>query len=881
MLFKTGLALLLTSGCLSGLPESRRLAHERLESLNPPVQVTANKDRYGSHYPQTHSGHNWITKKAFELLRNTGYLPEPFQGKPELENLVQYGVSFADEPWLGRPEDPYGIVFNHMTWRTWKHTQCDKTVSYFPNPVTLCHTDTYALPKKWSLFQGLSLNWTTGFTWDSAKINDHLDVKAKVRTYWAAGWEGHRMANVAPYIKWELDLNEKSVEGLPVTALDNMFHFTYSDLRFISEETNPDPGPRLRPGVDGPSRYDLRLKFTVDDLIDPFRESIPGGVHGTVDHYLQYVPPLAGIGHIAVELWRLAGFHESMARSFAQDLVAKLGDDRLVVGPPFGSITYGAILLQLSRKFFPGSRAEPTLRDLVPQMVPGRISGDPPLTRLKLDFPATYLGGMPFICARPTAGPARQEYSEANPCKVGLATWPIWVPPMYSADRRDEFLAALLRPRPGRSDRVAAIYLGWAAHMLQDGALPWHTANWQGYEHERQERFDANGYIETETGYERISIADMQRVVMCNDEAATIRKPLVQTTVQGSNAWVVECRNHSLMTMDGYLMHEVNRRFKNRSRVEICKDEGFSDEQIKDDRLNYEAVRGFFVKAAERSYRARFHPPPHGLARVRDAVVSTMVLLMCAPPLSPVSAPTCRDGDRRCDGDQALLCTSGGEVKVEDCIANEPSHCRGGLCVPDHCPSDFRCEGNTAYKCLAGDWSPSQFCSSDGRVCIDGVCQPGPCRSKFRCVGDNAEQCHEGRWYHSYICNDRNWRCHNGECTNPESLCESGYKCVNGVAKKCVGGAWQDSDTCSADGKRCLGNACRVVCESGSLFCERTGRCYPNGTGPCVPNCGPGELLCSRTNTCYPKWQKCHQCESDRDCVPTKQCVNNSCEPRL
>jgi hypothetical protein len=63
-------------------------------------------------------GHTSITELAFEILkkhkpRTAARLAAPV-GNPPLAgtDLIKYGTDWADHPWIGRPADPKGIVYN-------------------------------------------------------------------------------------------------------------------------------------------------------------------------------------------------------------------------------------------------------------------------------------------------------------------------------------------------------------------------------------------------------------------------------------------------------------------------------------------------------------------------------------------------------------------------------------------------------------------------------------------------------------------------------------------------------------------------------------------------------------------------------------------------
>jgi hypothetical protein len=161
---------------------------------------------------------------------------------------------------------------------------------------------------------------------------------------------------------------------------------------------------------------------------------------------------------------------------------------KIFQGSNVGISAYGSTLYQLSRKFAVGSRSAPSLAELelaangvpdafsVGTIHPDRDAYDD----INAPLPATYLGGMPFTCT----GVSAAELGDR--CLYGMPTWPNWVPETYDASTtasKDHFLEALETERPGRSDRVALTYAGWAAHMIQDAAQPHHAALWTGEAH--------------------------------------------------------------------------------------------------------------------------------------------------------------------------------------------------------------------------------------------------------------------------------------------------------------------------------------------------------------------------------------------------------------
>ncbi len=124
---------------------------------------------------------------------------------------------------------------------------------------------------------------------------------------------------------------------------------------------------------------------------------------------------------------------------------------------------YATQLLELARSFWPGMDPAPDMSGLLRVWpgnirVPGLFGG-----QAKVTAPQICLGSNPYV-NHPRSGP----------------TWPVWVPDSYSPQK-------LLNKRPPRSKRTAAIYLGWALHLLHDLAVPFHAVNRFGDYHTQAE----------------------------------------------------------------------------------------------------------------------------------------------------------------------------------------------------------------------------------------------------------------------------------------------------------------------------------------------------------------------------------------------------------
>lgn len=126
-----------------------------------------------------------------------------------------------------------------------------------------------------------------------------------------------------------------------------------------------------------------------------------------------------------------------------------------------GGSLYAYNLYELACRFWPGSPEFPRL-DKVSSLSKGvgrlynYTSG---IVSYAAEVPGTYPGSNPFILTQD-----------------GKPTWPIWVPDEYSPEKLRQVTA-------DQSKRAAAIYLGWANHILQDLAVPFHAKDRTGTFH--------------------------------------------------------------------------------------------------------------------------------------------------------------------------------------------------------------------------------------------------------------------------------------------------------------------------------------------------------------------------------------------------------------
>jgi hypothetical protein len=374
------------------------------------------------------------------------------------------------------------------------------------------------------------------------------------------------------------------------------------------EDTTPKPSTallflvRLRLNANVPLAPDRSgekpLEFAVDNLY-----------HYTLGDLGDWLP--ASSTERSMRLFPLTVDHvdEDIPNSdAAQKFVDRMIGQKLVADADYGVTKYGAILYQLARKFFLGSPAAPVLTELikvgndVPGWRTGRMLAHGALDGVQLEFPHTYLGGMPYVCTGAAAS--------LDPCATGRPTWPIWVPDAFPTSGT---ASSLTTTSPPRSNRAALIYLGWAAHMIQDAAMPHHAANWTGVEHENQDNFgDLSVYYN-------------------------------HTNFLGLGAYWMD--NYMATALDDLLGPEG----APKSAQQICSTLNIVDSQLTPNVLNWRAAQPLFLDNAREAYRLRSQAATAADAReyIKHAILGTIKLLLCAPPGSGYYAHAFDSGDSR------------------------------------------------------------------------------------------------------------------------------------------------------------------------------------------------------------------------------------------
>lgn len=312
------------------------------------------------------------------------------------------------------------------------------------------------------------------------------------------------------------------------------------------------------------------------------------------------------------------------------------------------------------------------------------------MSDLQLEYPHMYLGGMPYVCAPPsaawrtqaataiaaadraakaaeqawrgvglsvdsivyamnmsaaasTAAKAAAPYSDV--CSVGKPTWPAWIKSGFQGSdqppQTEDDLRSLEVARPGRSDRAGLVYLGWAVHMMQDSSLPHHVSGWTGKEHAMQ---DALGDLE-------FYYKDFSRVTVpkttCKIPGSKLGPPQGCTTTMVPHQYAQYSKYLVDKTIASELDAVLGTASAPKSRRDICRTLGVVDGDGSATDLRWRSVYPLYVKNAAQAYQSRLsYEKVSGTAAldagatfVKNAVLGSIKLLLCATP-DPTAPPS-------------------------------------------------------------------------------------------------------------------------------------------------------------------------------------------------------------------------------------------------
>jgi hypothetical protein len=563
--------------------------------------------------PAAAKGHALITMKALKLLEARGMLPDPLKSAAN-QALIVYGNNFGDRTSSGWPNGskPTQPITNRMSASVKRPSATALAAANLTGPLLgafgQCPVSPYLTYKQSCDSFQFDAKLTT-FPYDDPTVT----VGGKATIAWIPG-------KVDPTGDPNGDFLSDSMRllGTIVVDADVILDGAVSALSCLGEAIGQsecqwvEPAPTVQPvgfAVDNMYHYgygDLR------DIGVPFNET---------DTALRFYPFFKE---------HVPGWDGGET---AADIAVKLSDamrgQTLLGGADYGAQKYGSILYQVARRFFARSpQPEPDLAQLikvgndVPGWHTGWMQGHGGFSDLALDFPHTYLGGMPYVCSRSSGS--------ADPCAAGMPTWPPWIkaaPPQTEWD-----LQALEQARPGRADRAGLIYLGWAVHMMQDSALPHHVAGWTGKEHQAQDEYGDRLWYYYD--YSQVKVP----------KTTCIIPPSKLGPGYGCTTTMVP---HAYAGLSNYLVDKalapdldalLGPAGATKKRNDICRSLGVTSGDGSATDLNWRAVYPLYLENSRKAYESRQErlsvadSYAAGLSYVKNAVLGSIKLMLCSLP---------------------------------------------------------------------------------------------------------------------------------------------------------------------------------------------------------------------------------------------------------
>src|SRR5574341_484302 len=121
----------------------------------------------------------------------------------------------------------------------------------------------------------------------------------------------------------------------------------------------------------------------------------------------------------------------------------------------------------------------------------------------------------------------------------------------------------------------------------------------------------------------------------------------------------------------------------------------------------------------------------------------------------PVPKPSCKEGGRRCSGNNLLGCIGGEWIAMATCRPGTTCTLDGCKAIQPGCRTgDRRCSGIKLEGCIDGQWTVMATCRT-GSYCTTSGCQPvrpNCTPGARRCRGNNLQACISDQWTTTAVC---------------------------------------------------------------------------------------------------------------------------------
>ena len=255
----------------------------------------------------------------------------------------------------------------------------------------------------------------------------------------------------------------------------------------------------------------------------------------------------------------------------------------------------------------------------------------------------------------------------------------------------------------------------------------------------------------------------------------------------------------------------------------------------------------------------------------RNLLVVLVSAMACCSFGCGEDGSTCTNNEKRCDGQDLLICTNNSWTTMQSCTYGcdaKRAECNSGDGNSDCVNNEKRCIGNDLQICANSKWTKVQTCSNGcdptNKECYSSAQKPKCVDREKRCSGNELQVCVNNSWVKVQTCangcNPANKECYSddqgSQCKHNEKYCADEYTlnvCLNGklLIQHCSDGCDFEKNMCKAEGG--------VACEGGKSECvdANTSRTCAFGTWVSIPCDGGCD---SKTGECV-----------DKDCTATSK----------
>jgi hypothetical protein len=125
------------------------------------------------------------------------------------------------------------------------------------------------------------------------------------------------------------------------------------------------------------------------------------------------------------------------------------------------------------------------------------------------------------------------------------------------------------------------------------------------------------------------------------------------------------------------------------------------------------------------------------------------------PGILPIPKPNCKEGGRRCVGENLQGCIGSEWIVMATCRPGTTCTTSGCKAIQPSCNTGGRrCVGNNLQGCISGEWIVMATCPTGNRCTIDGCKSVQPtCQSgRTQCINNNYQACINGQWIVTATC---------------------------------------------------------------------------------------------------------------------------------